>query len=160
MQHWQVTWKDWYSCKLSNPEKWDQKHFHKEPGLPPTIKLELDKYLSRPGKTNRLECWETLKQSLHKWHPLFEDHSSKLREYLKTQIGSRYDLEAAKVARDHSTANKNIKTYGGFEKFIEDYRIDYQKLQPFVAAGQWVTSPFGGKNDADNVATCLFKLGV
>jgi hypothetical protein len=120
----------------------------------------LNKYLSRPGKTNRLDCWATLEQSLHKWHPLFEHHSSKLREYLKTQIGSRYGLEAAKVARDHSTANKNIQTYGDLGKFIEDYRINYQKLQAFVEAGHWVTSPFVGENDADNVATCLFKLGV
>jgi hypothetical protein len=50
MQHRQVTWKDWYSYKLSNPEKWDHKHFRKEPGLPPTIKLELNKYLSDLGR--------------------------------------------------------------------------------------------------------------
>jgi hypothetical protein len=88
MQHQQITWKEWYNYKLSNPEKWDHKMFRREPGLPPTIKLELDMYLSRPRKTNPLDCWAALEQSLHKWHPLFHAHLSKLREYLKKKKNS------------------------------------------------------------------------
>jgi hypothetical protein len=44
------TSRDWYKCKLSKPEKWDNNCFSKPPGLPATIKLELEKHLNIPGK--------------------------------------------------------------------------------------------------------------
>ena len=162
------TWRDWYEYKLSNPEKWDDTRFAKQPGLPPTIKLELEKYLKIPGKKTRSNCWRVMEKSLHRWHPLFVDQSPSIREYLKTQIGSKYDVLVGKMEPSHSSTSptsqrkmiRDISTYGQLTAFIREHRIDPYLLGKMANEGKWIPKPFMDENEARVFSHCLFRLSI
>jgi hypothetical protein len=159
------TWRDWYEYKLSNPEMWDSSRFSKQPGLPPTIKLELEKFLKIPGKKTRSSCWRVMEKSLHGWHPLFVDQSPEIREYLKTQIGSKYDLLTSKMEIGPSSTSlrespRDISTYGQLSAFIQEHRMDEELLERMVLDRKWIRRPFQNENEARVFSECLFRLSV
>jgi hypothetical protein len=159
------TWRDWYEYKLSNPEKWVNSRFSKQPGLPPTIKLERKKFLKIPGKKTRSSCWRVMEKSLHGWHPLFVDQSPEIREYLKTQIGSKYDLLTSKMEIGPSSTSlrespSDISTYGQLSAFIQEHRMDEELLERMVLDRKWIQRPFQNENEARVFSECLFRLSV
>jgi hypothetical protein len=106
-----------------------------------------------------------MEKSLHGWHPLFVDQSPEIREYLKTQIGSKYHLLTCKMEIvQFSTSLRespcDISTYGQLLAFIQEHRMDEELLERMVLDRKWIQQPFKNENEARVFSECLFRLLV
>jgi hypothetical protein len=122
-----VSWHDWYSYRAQhNPKNsaWDVNRYKKQPGIPPTIHLQVEKFVSENRRSTFTGCWDHVECN-NSANPLLCLDAT-VRRLLKEQTKSVFRKLVTQVP-DGAKLTR-VTYFGDIAEYMQRHSVNWKQL--------------------------------